>query len=167
MLVLPSAFYDRWKDNPTVHIHISPFFVVPKKGEQTATDGRAVGDQSFPRGSSMNELTVKELTHSSKGRVVKHRLVTDSTANTKTKKKTTVINTPKRPSDRGIVDLLPKHDGKSVYLRHLCWSKVEGKCVADDRCHYVPETQLPAAVVKHMSAKGWGGIFPKFPHMQP
>ena len=61
MLVLPSSFYDRWKDDPTVHIHISPFCVVPKKGEQTSTDGRAVGDQSFPRGSSMNELTVKEL----------------------------------------------------------------------------------------------------------
>ena len=61
MLVLPSSFYDRWKDDPTVHIHVSPFCVVPKKGEQTSTDGRAVGDQSFPRGSSMNELTVKEL----------------------------------------------------------------------------------------------------------
>ena len=96
----------------------------------------------------------------------------ESTSDTKlvTKKKT-APKTNKRISDREVVDLLPKHDGKSICLRHLsevgCWSKVEGKCVADDRCHFVLETKLPSSIEKHMVAKGWGGISPKFPHLKP
>ena len=88
----------------------------------------------------------------------------------KSKKKINATKTPKRISDHGIVDLLPKHDGKSICLRYLselgCWSKVDGKCVSDDRCHFVPDTALPAAIVKHMAAKGWGGISPKFPQLK-
>jgi hypothetical protein len=90
----------------------------------------------------------------------------------KTKKKTPSTKpTKQRISDHGIVDLLPKHDGKSICLRYLselgCWSKVDGKCVSEDRCHFVPDTALPAAIVKHMAAKGWGGISPKFPQLKP
>ena len=39
----------------------------------------------------------------------------------------------------------------------------EGKCVVDDRSHFVPESKLPSSLEKHMVAKGWGGISSKFP----
>ena len=112
--------------------------------------------------------------------IINQRKATQSTSNkrknepsseTKNKKKTNAPKTTKKVSDRGVVDLLPKQDGKAVCLRYLseagCWSKIEGKCVADDRCHYVPDTPLPSTIIKHMAAKGWGGISPKFPHLQP
>ena len=90
---------------------------------------------------------------------------------TNNNKKTTTTKAAKRVSDRDVVDLLPKQNGKSICLRHLseigCWSKVEGKCVADDRCHFVPDSKLPASLEKHMVAKGWGGISAKFPHLKP
>ena len=60
MLTLPASFAERWKDDPTAHIHVSPFGVVPKKGATTSSDGRSIGDHSFPKGDSLNELTVKE-----------------------------------------------------------------------------------------------------------
>ena len=86
------------------------------------------------------------------------------------KKKTTAAKTAKRVSDRDVVELLPKQNGKSVCLRHLsevsCWSKVEGRCVADDRCHFMPNSKLPTSLEKHMMAKGWGGISSKFPHLK-
>ncbi len=95
----------------------------------------------------------------------------EAASETKPRKKSGATATPKRISDRGVVDLLPKHDGKSICLRHLselgCWSKIEGKCVTEDRCHFVPDTALPASIVKHMAAKGWGGISPKFPQLKP
>ena len=90
---------------------------------------------------------------------------------TNNKKKTTTDKLSSKVSDRGIVDLLPKHNGQGVCLRHLsesgCWSKIEGKCTADDRCHFVPDTKLPASVEKFMVAKGWGGVSSKFPHLKP
>ena len=86
-------------------------------------------------------------------------------------KKKPSASKPAKPHDRAVQDLVPKHNGKSVCLRNLskigCWSKVEGECVSDDRCHFVPEGTLPASLEKHLVAKGWGGISPKYPHLKP
>ena len=59
ILLLPAALVKEWRNDPTIYFHTSPYGVVPKKGEDTSTDGRVISDLSFPRGSSLNEYTVK------------------------------------------------------------------------------------------------------------
>ena len=60
LLVLPDSMLKDWDTNPNVRIHISPYGVVPKKGEVTSTDGRPIADLSFPRGVSVNDFTPRE-----------------------------------------------------------------------------------------------------------
>jgi len=60
MLVLPAELMQRWRNDPDFHFHTSPMGVVPKKNEVTATDGRVILDLSWPRGSSLNDYTIRE-----------------------------------------------------------------------------------------------------------
>ena len=59
ILLLPASLVLEWRNDPTIYFHTSPYGVVPKKGEDTATDGRVISDLSFPRGNSLNEYIVK------------------------------------------------------------------------------------------------------------
>jgi len=60
LLVLPAAFMEKWRKDPSCCFHTSPLGVVPKKNEVTATDGRVIMDLSWPRNASLNDYTMRD-----------------------------------------------------------------------------------------------------------